>query len=412
MSKLTPRAAYEVSRLVAGLDLNCDAEALPETFKRFATMYQELPEDAREPAWQGFLAAREDRDEVIKMVADADPEGPPPEGDDSQERCATRADVRRIMADTKWPWPGWLATSVLNALAADPGTGKTVMAADLARRLWIGESWPDGQPNPFPKATRTLWVPGDRHYAQLSELLTNFGIPDEGMLLNARSGDPMSGLDLDDEAEREALERRIEAERPGLLIIDTVGMTTDRNLCRPEDARAYFGPLMDMAQRTGIPFLLLTHLSKDGNALGRRISGACRLVWKMTKPDPDGQQDRRKVWVDKTYTIQPPPLGMTIATAGCSFDFNPPTTPEPDKGGRPAGKVNEAIDFLTKKLTEGNAKQVELIGAWEALGEAKGTLFNAFKAMQKDGRLVIDDSAKPKVCHLVRNPEEGQEPSF
>lgn len=397
---------------MTGNQLNGQADALSEPFRGIATHLDSVLLENRQAALDAFLAGRDDADSIIDAMAEADPEGPPPEADESQERCANLADVRRLVADTKWPWPGWLATGVLNALAADPGTGKTVMAADLARRLWLGESWPDCQANPLPKGTRTLWVPGDRHYVQLSELASNFGIPDEAMLFNAPSGDPTGGLDLDDLAEREALERRIEIERPGLIVIDTVGMTTDRNLCKPEDARAYFGPLMDMAQRTAIPFLLLTHLSKDGQALGRRISGACRLVWKMTKPAPDGQPDRRKVWVDKTYTIQPPPLGMTIATAGCSFDFNPPTAPEPDKGGRPPGKVNEAIDFLTKKLTEGIAKQVELIGEWEALGEAKGTLFNAFKAMQKDGRLVIDDSAKPKVCHLVRNPDEGQEPSF
>ena len=119
-------------------------------------------------------------------------------------------------------------------------------------------------------------------------------------------------------------------------------MTTGKNLCKPEDARDYFGPLMDMAHGTGVPFLMLTHLSRDGQALGRRINGACRLVWKMTHPDPEGQPDRRRVWVDKTYTEKPPPLGMTIAAAGCSFDFNPPADVPILRGGRPAGEIGKA----------------------------------------------------------------------
>ena len=404
MSKLTPRSAHAVSRLLAGYEWNDIAEGLPDGFRAFAVLYQDLPNDARDSAWQVFLAARDDRDELIRAIADSDPDGPPPEPEpgESQERCANLADVRRLVSDTRWPWPGWLATGVLNALAADPGTGKTVMAADLARRLWFGERWPDSQPNPLPTGTRTLWVPGDRHYVQLSELAGHFGIPDDGMLFNAPSGDPTSGLDLDDEVQREALERRIEVERPGLIVIDTVGMTTDRNLCKPEDARAYFGPLMDMAQRTAAPFLLLTHLSKDGNALGRRISGACRLVWKMTKPDPNGQKDRRKVWVDKSYTIQPPPLGMTITTAGCTFDFNPPSPPDVERRGRPAGKVDKAIEFLSRRLSEDNLTQVELIDEWEALGETKGTIFRGMQTMREEGSLVIDESVRPKVCHLVQ----------
>jgi hypothetical protein len=87
-----------------------------------------------------MLAARPDRDGLVKAVADADPTGPPPGADNTPERCATLADLRRLVADTEWPWPGWLAAGVLNALAADPGTGKTVLAADLARRLWFGQT--------------------------------------------------------------------------------------------------------------------------------------------------------------------------------------------------------------------------------------------------------------------------------
>src|SRR3954454_6958905 len=108
------------------------------------------------------------------------------------------------------------------------------------------------------------------------------------MVFNAPAADPTAGLDLDDPDELAALDRRIRAKRPGLVIIDTVGMTTAKNLCRPEDARDYFALLMEMAQRTRVPFLLLTHLSKDATALGRRIVGACRSVWKMTHPDPEG----------------------------------------------------------------------------------------------------------------------------
>ena len=423
---IRPDVAWALRGRVSGLSLNGTRNALPEPFRSMAdhldavlvdedltgTARREALALARLPAWQAMLAARSDRDELIKALAAADPDAPPPEADGTPERCATLADVRRLVADTEWPWEGWLAAGVLNALASDPGTGKTIMAADLARRAWFGLCWPDGQPNPLPKGTRTLWVPGDRHYIQLIDLAGKYGLPDEAMLFNAPVADPTAGLDLDDPDELAALLARIRAESPGMVIIDTVGMTTEKNLCKPEDARAYFGPLMDMAQLTGILFLLLTHLSREGQALGRRINGACRLVWKMTHPDPEGQPDRRRVWVDKTYLVKPPALGMTIADAGCSFDFNPPTDPEPDKGGRPPGERNKAINFLTDKLTEGDRKQCDLVSEWEATKGAKGTIFDAIRAMQDDGRLVIDDTVKPKLCHLAKAPVNGHEPAF
>ena len=58
MSKLTPLSVYTLSRTLAGLEVNGDTEALPEAIRRFTTIYQDLPEDARQPAWQAFLAAR------------------------------------------------------------------------------------------------------------------------------------------------------------------------------------------------------------------------------------------------------------------------------------------------------------------------------------------------------------------
>ena len=406
---ISPLDAWTLRRLVTGHELNGGLATVSEAFRPLADHLAELPPDGRPSAWHGYLCGRPDRDAMVKALADADPSGTPPEAEPSGA-CATLADLRRLVADDQWFWKGWLAVGVLNALAADPGTGKTVMAADLARRLWFKLPWPDGQENGWPEGTRTLWVPGDRHYTQLLGLADKFGLPDAAMLFNAPASDPTAGLDLDDPAELTALADRVRAERPGLVIVDTVGQTTGKNLCKPEDARDYFGPLMDLAFATGVPFLVLTHLSKDGNALGRRINGACRLVWKMTAPDPEGARDRRRVGVDKTYAEKPPALGMTIGASGCDFDFNPPTAPEASKGGRPPEKLEKAAAFMAGRLADGDRRWAELIEEWMRSGEAKGTIFNAAKAMQEDGRLVIDDTVKPKVCHLVKNPENGQEP--
>lgn len=406
---MTPRDAWTLAAMLAGVPVNGELQAVSERFRRAADHLSKLPLEARRGAFDGFLCGFPDPGPIIKALAAADPGGPPPEADEAPERCATLADVLRIVNETVWPWKGWLASGVLNALAADPGTGKTIMAADLARRLWFAEPWPDGQPPTMPERTRTLWVPGDRHYVQLIDLAAKYQLPYDALMLNAGKTEPTAGLDLDEPSELDALRRRIRDESPGLVIIDTVGMTTARNLCRPEDARAYFGPLMDLARETGVAFLLLTHLSRDAQALGRRIVGACRLVWKMTQPDPEGERDRRRVWVDKTYAQKPPPLGMTISDAGCSFDFNPPTAPEAAKPGRPPEKTDKAIAFLTEKLTERDRKQCDLVNEWEATGGAKGTVFNAFRTMEAGGRLVIDNTVKPKVCHLVNNPPEGQE---
>ena len=314
-----------------------------------------------------------------------------------------------------WAWPGWIAAAVLNALAAEPGTGKTILAMWLAWVLWTKSDFPDGQTNDLPAGTRTLWVPGDRHFSQLLDVAGKFGLPDEALLFNASPEEPTGGLDLDDEAETAALRSRIEAERPGLVIVDTVGMTTGLNLCRVEDSRQYFGPLLDMAHATATPFLLLTHLNKDGQALGRRISGTCRIVLKMTHPDPDGQPDRRRLWVEKSLAEKPPALGMTIATAGCSFDFNPPTAPDPSKGGRPSEERAKAEAFIREALVaEDHRVGNDLCAEWVKTGGSKQTFWRAADGLAESGAVAIDGgpgTRKQKTIHLAKSGHETEQES-
>ncbi|QDV32369.1 AAA family ATPase [Tautonia plasticadhaerens] len=348
---IRPFDAWTLRTLLAGGSIDGGQEAISSPFRLLAAHLDSLPSEGRQAAWNGFLCSRADAEELTIALSDVDPSSPSPEPDPAG-RCANLADLRRLVASVGWHWGQWLAAGVLNGLAADPGTGKTVMATDLARRLWFRQPWPDGQENSFPEGTRTLWVPGDRHYAQLMELASSYGLPDEALLFNASPDDPTDGLDLDDPAELGKLADRIETESPGLVIVDTVGMSTGRNLCRPEDANAYFGPLMDIARETGAAFLLLTHLSKNGDALGRRFTGACRVVWKMTAPDPENQPDRRRVWVDKTFSINPPVLGMSFGDADCSFDFSPPSEPEPvpRKRGPAPEKLEACKQWLVERL--------------------------------------------------------------
>jgi hypothetical protein len=399
---MTPIDLHVFARLNAGLDANGELASVSAPFQRFANRLAGAAPGERPAIWDVFLDCQPDPNKIVLALAQIDPSAPPPPPP-PRVLTATLDDVANFIRDTSWPWPGWLAAGVLNALAADPGTGKTIMGADLARRLWYGLPWPDNQPNTLPAKTPTLWVPGDRHFVQLRDLADAYGLPRGAVLFNAPPHDPTIGLDLDDEAVLKDLEARILDYRPGIVFIDTVGMTTDKNLCKPEDAKGFFGPLMDLAARTAVVLVLLTHLSRDKQALGRRIVGACRVVWMLTHPDPDGDKDRRKVWVDKSYELKPPALGMTIAGDGCTFDLNPPEAPLTGGQGRPPVKTVKAVEFITSKLSQGDARQCDLIDEWLKAGESKAPIFQAFRLMEGDGRLVIDDSRKPKVCHLVSN---------
>ncbi len=387
--KLSAREAWIVSRLLCGRVPVAPGSVEPiDESERIRPLLDQLrPAELphRTWIWKGFLAGRPDREDWTGPVGEADPSGPPPDEDPPEAPAfADLSHVRRLIAETTWTWPGWLAGGVLNTLASNPGEGKTILAMNLARTLWNGWPWPDGTTNRLPAGTRTLWVPGDRHYPQLIDLADRYGLPDEAMRFNAPAHEPAAGYDLDDGATLDALEAAIADVRPGLVIVDTVGMTTRRNLGRPEEARAYFAPLMDIAGKAQVAFLLVTHLSKELQALGRRIVGASRLVWKLTKPDPEGQPDRRKLWVDKTYAPVPKPLGMTIAAEGCTFDDKPPVTPAENRAeGRAklSARLEEVKDWLAGQLASAPVQLGKLVEQAKAAGYSMNYLYRARDAI-------------------------------
>ncbi len=384
--RLSPREAWIVSRLLCGRTPVAPGSVEPldesERIRPLAARLRATEVPHRPYVWKGFLTGRADHEDWSGPVGEADAAGPPPPDEPASASVRPRAhlgDIKRLITETVWPWPGWLAGGVLNTLASHPGEGKTILAMNLARILWNGWTWPDGAANPLPARTKTLWIPGDRHYPQLIELAGRYGLPDEALLFNAAADNPADGYDLDEGAVLDELEAGIAAESPGLVIVDTVGMTTRRNLGRPEEARAYFGPLMDIAGDSGVPFFLVTHLSKELQALGRRIVGASRVVWKLTKPDPEGQPDRRRLWVDKTYTVVPKPLGMTIAADGCTFDDRPPE--ERDQGSGRGAKTALCKVWLKGLLGSNPARVKDLRDEAEAQGFTPGMLYAAGKAL-------------------------------
>ena len=379
---IRPPDAWTLRRLLCGYSMNGQLTSLADPWKRMAEHLDGLPKEGRQAAWMAMLAARPEAAELVKALEEIDPNGPAP-ATVAAALFATLADVAKIISAQSWLWKGWMALGVLNAVAADPGVGKTRFAMDLARRLWFGLPWPDGQPATQPAGTRTLWVQGDRNFAEMLQAARDFGLPDEAVALGSAPDEPFGSLDLDDPDTLAAIGDRIKAAAVPLAVIDTVGMTTSRNLSRPDEAREFFAPILELCQRTGVALLGQTHLSANKEALGRRIVEKARVVIKMTQPDPEGQPDRRRLWVDKTAVVKPPALGITMGTAGNDYDFDPPKEPDPmpKKRGPSPEKLEECKTWLAAQLTPNPARVSVVRKAAEQAGLVTGTLYAARDAL-------------------------------
>ena len=314
--------------LVEGFDLSIEdaMEAIQEWNSRCVPpwndkdLHHKLKSAAAKAVDRGRLLKDERRSSGASPEVEESAETEP----ETTEEDATAADIKAANMSTKWAWEGWIQLGATTCLAAEPGVGKTRYGMDLAKRIFHGTNWPDGTPIADDiKGRPTLWIPADGQYSEISDIPEQFGIPHDVVKLNAFKSNPFDGTNLEKPEQFKALEDRINRIKPVLVFVDTVGMVTETGTTKTEDAKKVFKPFMEIAARTGVGMILVTHLNKQGEALGRRIIGAVRQVIKLSKPETCGENDRR-LWVDKTSSKKPPALRVIMGDCGNEYDDQAP----------------------------------------------------------------------------------------
>lgn len=303
---------------------------------------------------------------------------------------ATIEDLIRAGSQVRWLWPGWIPQGVLTALASEGGKGKTRFCADLMRRVRHRFPWPDGAAMSADPDGLWLWVMADNHHDEIVSLSLQFDIA-PNIRINALKSDPYGGVTLETAEDLTALDARIHAIQPAMVVIDTVGNATDKNLSKQEDAKAFYFPLQVLARRHRCGFLCLTHLNAGGTFLGRRVLEKVRVAIRMQQPEGE---ERRRLEVIKSNSKKPPALGLTMADNGNEYDANPPevSTLEPGaKPGRPDPKVQDCADWLAAQLEKGPRKVSTTRHEAEECGFTVGTLYRAMRLLrveeyEADGR--------------------------
>ncbi len=313
------------------------------------------------------------------------------------EDVAGLSDLKKAGAHTEWVWKGWIQRGVVIAFAAEGGTGKTRATMDLVRRVSHGLPWPDNQPAlKWDGRTVALWVVGDNHHNEMVTLGEAFGTTDR-VKVNTHPSDPWGGVSLETVEDLTLLERRIAACKPLFVVIDTVGNTTDKNLSKQEDAKAYYAPLQVIARRHNVVMLCLTHLNGAGKLLGRRALEKVRVAWRMSAETINDHTCRRRLEVSKSNSQYPQALGVTMGDGGNEYDDDPPPPPE-ERENAPAGPsqaVQKCMEWLAGALKHGARKLVDLRKQWETDGYDAKPMYKA-----KDFLKVEESETKPKYWGL------------
>lgn len=287
-----------------------------------------------DPSRVGSMVRRKDIEQIQIEIPK------PPSG----TKDATVADLIRLGQSIQWIWPGWIQRGAIVGIAAQPGAGKTRTCADLTKRIYKGMEWPDGCDRTLDKGSKVLWICCDNQWGEIASFPEQFGIPPDSIFLNAWETDPTTGTLLDGPSQFKELEDRIIRTGVCITFVDTVMNSTTHNTMRPEEGVKFFKPLAEIAQRTNTAIVLVTHLSINNEALGRRIVGQCRQMINLEKIEGDPHNSpRRKMFISKSNSVIPNELEVTLKSDGADYKIIDPDEIEKAKANRDPARLKDAV---------------------------------------------------------------------
>ncbi|HUG48732.1 MAG TPA: DNA repair protein RadA [Candidatus Limnocylindria bacterium] len=159
----------------------------------------------------------------------------------------------RVGAETDRVLGGGLVPGSLVLLGGEPGIGKSTLV--LAICAAVAAASPEGSP--------VLYASGEESVAQLRLRADRLGLTD---------GPAAAGIVVASETSVERVLAAAEASRPALLVVDSIQTLTTDELDGPAGSvgqvRAAAAGLQAFAKGSGVPVVLVGHVTKDGTLAG------------------------------------------------------------------------------------------------------------------------------------------------
>jgi hypothetical protein len=287
-----------------------------------------------------------------------------------------------------WRSRGWLAEGKVHVLDGDPGISKSTLLCDWTARMSTGRALPEGDPYP---AAAVILLCEDSYQDVVIPRLVAAGA-DLDLVVKPRDLPNGGRYLLPRDVDR--IERAVEETEAKLLAFDPWIAYFDPNLSpnSAHDVRQALGPVVEMAERTGVAVVFSRHLNKssDGPALYRGsgsigIAGLARFVHLVSK-HPQNPDLRVLARVKGNLGAQPSSLlyelqpvsdlevarvvyrGHTTVTADELVSAQVPSR---------RGKLDEAKDLVQEVLAEGLIPSSQLEEQARQAGISPATLRRA-----------------------------------
>jgi hypothetical protein len=367
--------------------------------------------------------------------------GRPPGADASSPTLRDLASGRRSV---DWLWPGWIPRGTLTLLAAAPGTGKSLVALDLARRIIAGLPFPDGwlreevvracssggtpqlpEGVALPEGAAVLLVDAEGPLSVLEERARAFEIDVSRLHVMMPRGSSI--FNLASPPQLKLLTCTIRDLRPSLVIIDSLGAALPGGESLPKGLHALLSVLPRLAAATNVPILVVHHLRKRTYAArfaaARPVSpddlrGSSHIVavarsilalspvtpFPLLPDTPEPPAARRLEVIKSNLCRRPPPLGLLIESDDAGFPVlhytGPITTPPPL-----SGQVELCARWLLDHLAAAGEplRPAAILQAAAEEGFSRNTVHRARHALG-DRILILGTSTHDTTRHWTLSP--------
>ncbi|MBI4491733.1 MAG: AAA family ATPase [Chloroflexi bacterium] len=310
-----------------------------------------------------------------------------------------------------WLWPGRVPLGKLTVLDGDPGLGKSAITTDLAARVSVGGTMPDGARSDLDGPAGVVLLSAEDDLADTIRPRLDAAGADVSRIVALKavlrlepSPDPerpaTARPDLPTVADLDAIREAIARVDARLVVVDPVMafLPSATNSFRDADVRRVLAPLAALAAETDVAVVAVRHLNKatGGNPLYRGggsigIIGAVRSGL-LVAPDPDLPDGARRILASSKSNLSEPPPALAYhleAVAGGAVrvvwegavQHTASSLLAQSADGEERGALAEARDFLRELLADGPSPAKDVQREARAAGISEITLRRAKTAL-------------------------------